>query len=230
MSNVVVISLGGSIVVPNQVDVPFVRRFVEMIRARAAAGNGTKLAIVVGGGATARTYQDAARSLNPNVSEEELDQIGIAATRVNARMLKAALGDLCEDRLVTDPTSVRRVTGSVIVGGGWKPGFSTDNVTVHLAESLDARDMINLSNIPQIFTADPKTDPAATPLTEVHWPEFLQIVGDEWVPGKNTPFDPVAARKASEIGMRVVVADGRNLPNLQSLLDGEPFLGTTIIP
>ena len=55
-------------------------------------------------------------------------------------------------------------------------------------------------------------------------------MGEEWVPGKNTPFDPVATRRAAELGMTVIAADGRDLANLEALLDGRPFVGTTIRP
>lgn len=116
------------------------------------------------------------------------------------------------------------------MAGGWKPGFSTDNVAVRLAESLGAQTVINLSNIEQIYTADPKTNPDAKPLTEISWNEFFEIAGEEWIPGKNTPFDPVASRRAAELGMKVIAADGRDLDNIEAILDGRAFLGTTIGP
>jgi uridylate kinase len=53
-------------------------------------------------------------------------------------------------------------------------------------------------------------------------------VGDEWVPGKNVPFDPVASRHAAKIGLPVICAAGRDIPNLAALLRGGPFLGTLI--
>jgi uridylate kinase len=54
------------------------------------------------------------------------------------------------------------------------------------------------------------------------------MVGDEWVPGKNVPFDPVASRHADRIGLKVICAAGRDLANLRKILQGEDFLGTTI--
>ncbi len=228
MSNVTVVSLGGSIVVPDEVDTAFTAQFVAAIRSRLAQEPQRRFALIVGGGATARRYQEAARSLLPDVDAYTLDEIGIAATRVNAHVIRAAFGDLCRDPLVTDPTRVASFTGRILVGGGWKPGFSTDNVAVRLAETLGARTVINLSNIRQIYTADPKTDPDATPLSSVTWDELREIVGDEWVPGKNTPFDPVATKRAAELAMTVIAADGRDLFNLAALLDGSSFVGTTI--
>lgn len=227
-----VISVGGSIVVPDGLDPEFVARFVRTIRLRVERDPDVRFALVIGGGSTARTYQAAARdvssALDRAVDQDALDTIGIAATRVNAEVMRAAFGELVEDALVTDPTSVRAFTGRILVAGGWKPGFSTDNVAVRLAESLGSNTVINLSNIRQIYTADPRIDPDATPLERVSWPELISIVGDEWIPGKNTPFDPVATRRAAELGMTVIAADGRDLPNLEALLDGREFVGTTI--
>jgi uridylate kinase len=230
MSRVTVISVGGSIVVPDGMDVDFVAKLVRLLRERLFEFPDEKLAMIVGGGSTARTYQAAARQLAPDADADALDEIGIAATRVNAQVLRAVFGDLCADPLVEDPTTVTSIAGRVLVGGGWKPGFSTDNVTVHLAESLGAKTLINLSNIRRIHTADPKVDPDARPLDSVSWAELREIVGDEWIPGKNTPFDPVATRRAAELEMTVISADGRDLENLRQLLNGEQFVGTTIHP
>ena len=230
MTSTTVISVGGSIVVPDGVDVEFVSGFVSSLRTRLERRPEAKLALVIGGGSTARAYQRSAKKLASNVDADTLDEIGIAATRLNAQVIRAAFGSLCKDPVFTDPTRVRSIAGRVLVGGGWKPGFSTDNVTVHLAEALGADTLVNLSNIRQIYTADPKTDPDATPLDTVSWDELRRIVGDEWVPGANTPFDPVATRRAAELGMTVIAADGRDLANLEALLDGRAFVGTTIRP
>lgn len=228
----IVISVGGSIVVPDGVDPEFVGRFVGTIRKRLEREPETRFALVIGGGSTARHYQAAAgevaAALGVSIDRSALDTIGIAATRVNAEVIRAAFCELVEDPLVTDPTAAQGITGRVLIAGGWKPGFSTDNVAVRLAESLGSDTVINLSNIPQIYTADPKIDPDATPLDTITWAELTRIVGDEWIPGKNTPFDPVATRRAAELGMTVIAADGRDLANLEALLDGQPFVGTTI--
>ena len=227
-TDIIVISLGGSIVVPNEVDTGFVRRFVSVVLARIATPGSPRIALVIGGGATARSYQAAARRIAPEVESAVLDEVGIAATRVNAAIVQAAFGNACRDPLVTDPTAVTGITGSVLVAGGWKPGFSTDNVAVHLAESLGANRLLNLSNINRIYTADPSEDPMAKPIDRMSWEDLLTITGTEWVPGKNTPFDPVAARRASQLDMTVITVDGRDLANFEALLDGKPFIGTTV--
>jgi uridylate kinase len=230
MKHTTVISLGGSIVVPDKVDVSFVRSFATRMRQRLEADGEWRLALVSGGGATARRYQAAAREVDPECDTATLDWIGVAATRINAEVVRSAFGELAPDPVVTNPEHPGDLAGRVIVGGGWKPGFSTDNVSVRLAETLGARTLINLSNIAKVYTADPREDPTARPLDTVSWADFRRIVGEEWVPGKNTPFDPVATRRAAELSMTVIAADGRDLDNLDAILDGKAFTGTTIGP
>jgi uridylate kinase len=54
------------------------------------------------------------------------------------------------------------------------------------------------------------------------------MVGDDWTPGKNLPFDPVATRRAAELGLQVITAGGRNLANVEAILEGREFTGTLI--
>jgi uridylate kinase len=79
-----------------------------------------------------------------------------------------------------------------------------------------------------VYTADPKIDSHARPLDSISWAEFRAIVGDEWTPGKNVPFDPIASRQAEKIGLKVICAAGRNLENLNNIICGREFIGTTI--
>ena len=225
---VTVISLGGSIVAPDGVDVDFLKSFVSLIQSFVKNDPERKFIFVVGGGGPARRYQNACREITANVKDEEADWIGIMATRLNARLIKAVMGELCNQEVVTNPMEVSPLTGRVMVAAGWKPGFSTDYDAVLLAERFKAYAVINLSNIEKVYTADPKTDPNASPIDKISWAEFRVMVGDDWVPGKNVPFDPVASRHAEKIGLKVICASGKNLENLKKILSGEDFTGTTI--
>jgi uridylate kinase len=118
--------------------------------------------------------------------------------------------------------------GRVLVASGWKPGFSSDYDAVLLAERFQAPAVINLSNIERVYTGDPRTNANVKPIDAISWADFRALVGDEWVPGKNTPFDPVASRHAAKIGLKVICAAGKNLPNLEKILNGEEFVGTII--
>ncbi|MDR1429870.1 MAG: UMP kinase [Spirochaetaceae bacterium] len=225
---VTVISLGGSIVAPDKVDEAFLKDFLALTETLLKDDEKRRFIFVVGGGGPARTWQNAYRNISGGGSNEEADWIGVMATRLNARLLKALLGEYCTQDVVIDPTQVGPFVGRVLVAAGWKPGFSSDYDAVLLAERFQADRVINLSNIEQVYTDDPRKNPEAKPIDRISWADFIRITGDEWVPGKNVPFDPVASKHAAKIGITVICAAGRNLENLKKLLSGAAFTGTTI--
>lgn len=226
---VTVVSLGGSIVAPDGVDVEFLSAFNGVVSEFLRADEKRRFIFVVGGGGPARAWQRAYREVvQGGGQDDQADWIGIMATRLNAQLLKAVMGDWCTQEVVIDPTQVQPFVGRVLVAAGWKPGFSTDYDAVLLAERFSADKVVNLSNIAKVYTADPRLDPTAQPIDSISWADFRKIVGDEWTPGKNVPFDPVASRHAAKIGLKVVCAAGKDLENLKAILSGAPFVGTEI--
>jgi len=228
--NVTVISLGGSIIAPKGLDIPFLKGFAKLVEDFLGGDENRKLIIVCGGGSLARDYQAALREVYQASSSEDQDWVGIAATRVNGELVRRILRPWCVENLVTDPTDPAVFTGRVMVAAGWKPGFSTDNDAVVLAQRFSASRVINLSNIAMVYSADPRTNPDARAREHLSWKEMLEIVGGEWTPGKNTPFDATAARAAAASRIPVVFAEGRNLENLERILTGGKYVGTTIGP
>ena len=87
---------------------------------------------------------------------------------------------------------------------------------------------MNLSNIEKVYTDDPRKNPDAKPLDSISWADFRKMVGDEWVPGKNCPFDPIASKKAEALGLTVICASGHDIKNIRAILDGNNYTGTTI--
>ncbi len=226
-----VLSLGGSIVAPEYPDTQFVAKFVSMVKDFLAKESQDRLILVVGGGGPARIYQKAFRevtSTQENEGTDAADWIGIMATRLNAQFVKACFGELCRESVVTDPTAANEFTGKILVAAGWKPGFSTDNDAVLLAEKFNADTVVNLSNIEKVYTDDPRKNPDAKPLDEISWADFRKMVGDEWIPGKNCPFDPIASKKAESLGLKVICAGGKNIENTRAILEGKSYVGTTI--
>jgi uridylate kinase len=144
---VTVISLGGSIIAPRGVDAAFLKGFFHLVEERLAAEPRQKLIIVCGGGSLARDYQAALREVNPDARSDDLDWVGVAATRVNGELLRRMLHPWCVEDLVTDPSAVSVFAGRILVAAGWKPGFSTDNDAVVLARRFSSGTVVNLSNI-----------------------------------------------------------------------------------
>ena len=214
---------------PDGVDVEFLKSFTRTIDGLIREDDSRGFILVVGGGGPARVWQNAYRSVcEQNYSPEEADWIGVMATRLNAQLIRAIFAKWCNQDVVTDPSRAESMTGKILIAAGWKPGFSSDYDAVILAERFNAKTVINLSNIEKVYTADPKKDPSARPLDRISWDDFRAMVGDEWVPGKNVPFDPVASRHAQKIGVKVICAAGKDLANLENIIRGGNFIGTTI--
>ena len=223
----IIISLGGSVLAPHQIDVDFLKQFRQLILK--FVHNGSRFAIICGGGKTAREYQGAAAKVVHAVPED-LDWLGIHATRLNAHLLRTIFRETAHAKLVKNPNEKIKLKESerVVVAAGWKPGRSTDYIAVLLAKNLGAKTVINITNTDYVYDKDPSKFGDARPLHNVSWKEFRKLIGvSRWSPGLNTPFDPVAAKVAEKLKLRVAVM-GKNLRNLDDFLVGKGFRGTVI--
>lgn len=227
-SKLVVISVGGSIISPDSVDIGFLSKLYKALKRYLEEDSQRKVVLVCGGGAPARVYQNAYKAVAPKADDSLADWIGIKATHLNGTLVRSIFEEFCTDPLVVDPTGEIGFEGQVLVAAGWKPGFSTDTDAVYLAKRFGGKLVINLSNIKKVYTDDPKKNPDARPLDTVTWDDFCRMVGSEWVPGKSTPFDPIASPIAKDAGIKVICSDGRNIDNTMNILYGRPFEGTVI--
>lgn len=221
MRDVVVISLGGSVLVPEDVDFYFLKEFKEMV---ISFIDKYKFVIVVGGGKTARRYQSAGKELGLN--DEALDWMGIYATWINAELVKITFEEKANKEIVKDPT--KKVSfENILIAGGWKPGWSTDYDAVLLAEQLGAKVVVNMTNVEYLHDKNPNEFPDTKKIGKIDWEGFKKIVGDEWKPGLNMPFDPVAAKKAAELGLKLVLV-GKDVENLRNYLERKEFKGSIV--
>ncbi|MBN2354453.1 MAG: UMP kinase [Spirochaetales bacterium] len=236
MRSTTVVSLGGSLIASDKGDARFLKSFYSILKRRLDADASRRFILVTGGGAIARenqrkyTYVRGSDEARP----DSQDWIGIAATKNNAELIRHIFEDYCKAEVLSDPEKLDDFEGQVLTASGWKPGRSTDYVAVALASRIKADKVINLTNIARVYSDDPRTNPAARALDEISWKDYRSIVGDEWSPGKNTPFDPVASKLAQKKGITVLIVKGSDqeadLKNLESALDGDRFFGTTIHP
>jgi len=224
-SKTIIISLGGSIVVPDEIDVGFVRSFREHILSYVSQGY--TFYIIVGGGKIARKYTNAANAIIA-LPKDELDWLGIYTTRLNADFIRLIFKDVAHHEIVTDPTQPLTTDKPIVIGAGWKPGWSTDYVSVQLAKTVGAKKVANLSNIDYAYDADPNTNPDAQKINSISWLEYRKLIPDGWDPGLSTPFDPIASKLAEELGIEVAIMNGKKLDNFKRYLDGETFEGTVI--
>ena len=220
-----IISLGGSLINPDgKPDIDFLGKFKAAILELLDSHS---FLLITGGGKVTRIYQNAAKELGV-LDQDDLDWIGIRPTLANADLVRSIFKDMAPEQIYTDPTDHIDLMHPVTVFGGWKPGWSTDYDTVLAAETFGAKKIINLSNVEHVYTDDPRTNPDAEKLENTTWDKLQEIIGTEWTPGMNAPFDPKAIDKARTLGLTVYFTSGSDMENLQKLLRGEKFVGTTI--
>jgi len=114
-----------------------------------------------------------------------------------------------------------------LVAGGWLPGCSTDYDAVLMAKNLRIKEIINISNVEYVYDKDPKKHVNAKKMEKMSWVEFGKLVGTKWKAGMNAPFDPIASIEARKLNMKAYII-GKDLTNLENLLDGKKFRGTVI--
>jgi len=225
----IVLSVGGSLVVPGGgINTDFLKKLDIFIRKQIKERR-RRFLIVIGGGSTARQYRDAGKNVVGTMSNEDLDWLGIHATRLNAHLVRTIFQDMAHPRVITNyERKLWNWYEPIVVGAGWKPGWSTDYCAAVLARDYKASVIINLSNIDYVYDKDPAKYKDAQVIKRTTWSYFENIVGTEWIPGTNAPFDPVASQLAKRHNMMVIVANGKNFRNLNKILNGEDFKGTVI--
>ncbi len=225
MEEKIIISLGGSLIIPEDLDGDFLKGFKSLILSQVEKGK--KFVIITGGGKIARKYQAVAKELASPV-DEDLDWIGIASLKLNAELLRVVFGEYAHDKVIPDLSLPFFSEKPVIIGSAHEPGHSTDWDSVHAAKTVGAKKIINLSNIDHVYDSDPKVNPNAKKIEQISWADYRKIIPKEWTSGLNSPFDPTASKLAENEGIKVVIMNGKPIDNFAKALNGEEFVGTVI--
>ena len=214
----IVLSLGGSILAKN-LDPDSFLKYAEVLR---KISKKHTLLVVAGGGEAARSYIDAARAVGAD--EVTCDYIGIEITRLNARLLAAALGPDASPEIPTNYLEAAKAIrpGKVVVMGGVTPGQTTDAVAAILAEFLRADLLTIATSIDGVYSADPNCDPSAVKYDRISPGELINIVMSiEMKAGSKSPVGPVAAKIIERCKLDALVMDARNPALLGEILNGE---------
>ena len=221
----VIISLGGSLIIPEEIDLQFLKDFKTLILSQVAKGK--KFVIVTGGWKICRKYQNAAKELG-NPSNEDLDWIGIASLKLNAELLRVIFCEQAHDRVISNLSTHFSFERPIVIGSAYEPGQSTDWDAVLGAKNVGAKKIINLSNIDYAYDKDPNKFKDAKKIERISWLDYRALIPKEWNPGLSTPFDPIASKMAQEADIEVAILNGKNIANLGMCLNGENFIGTHI--
>ena len=221
----VVVSVGGSLFVPGDIDTEFLTTFRRTILS--LVEKGFSFAIVTGGGKTARKYQAAGVEV-ANLSTLERDWVGIYVNNMHAEFFRIIFGKDAALSIVTDFSAHIPHSHPVVLVGAEAPGHSSDFDAVMVAKKLGAKKVINLSNIDYVYTADPKVDPNAQIIEKISWSEFRNIIPKTWEAGLSSPFDPLAAEEAEKLHLEVAIINGKKLDEFEHYLNEESFIGSVI--
>jgi uridylate kinase len=221
----IIISVGGSLIVPEKLNTSFLKKLKKFILKEIE--NNKKFIIITGGGKTARTYQETAKKVS-KLTNTDLDWLGIHATRLNGHLLRTIFHDIAYPVVIKNPNNAPKTPKPIVIAAGWKPGCSTDYDAVLIAKKLKIKKLINLSNIDYVYNKDPNKYKTATPIKEIDWKSFRSLLPKKWDPGLSSPFDPVAAKEAENLNMEVSIINGTRLTQVEKYIDGKKFIGTLI--
>lgn len=221
MKQTIIISLGGSLIIPKEIDTDFLIKFRRYILKNLKK---YRIIIVTGGGSICRHYVNSAKKIIA-LNNEEADLLGIEITKLNAYFVALILKNKV-DKIVNNPTEKSEFY-NVLVASGWKPGCSTDYDAVLLARTYKAKEIINLSNIDYIYDKDPKLK-GAKPYKRLSWNQLEKIQGKKWKAGMHKPFDPRAVSLAKRLKLRLIAINGKSIENLNNVLKKKKFIGTIV--
>lgn len=221
----IVISLGGSLIIPDELDLDFLKDFKELILSHVKQGK--KFLIITGGGKINTRYNNAAKQLG-NPIDKDLDWIGIASLRLNAELMRVIFAEYAHSQVINNLAEPLSFERPIVIGAAHQPGRSSDWDAVEGAKNVGAKKVINLSNADYVYDSDPKINPEAKKIEKVSWADYRNIIPKEWTSRLHSPFDPVASEAAEKEEIEVVIMNGKPIDNLANYLKGEKFAGTII--
>ena len=197
----IIISLGGSLVAPNKIDIGFLKNFRHCLSRLLEGNRGSstksgqkyQFFILVGGGKICRNYQKAL--LEFGAKSADRDWMGINVSKLNAEIVRQLFSGYSYEKIITDPNKKVKTSKDII---------------------------------DYVYDKNPSQFSDAKPLKEIDWKSFKHIVGDKWTPGLSMPFDPKASKLAERFKLKVAIINGKYLERLEDFLNNKPFVGTII--
>ena len=220
-----VISLGGSLIVPDDINYEYLLDFKKFITKYSKE---EKIIIVCGGGSTARKYINALEKNNADIKIR--GYIGIRVTRLNAWFLINFFKEGCNKNI---PKSIKEVKNlvkkdNIVILGGlrYHPEETSDGAAASLAKNYKT-DFINMTNIKGLYDKNPKLGNAKF-IPKISFSDFYRMIRKvKYNPGQHFVLDHNAAKIIKKNKIKTYVI-GPNLKNLEKLLKNKKFVGTVI--
>ena len=226
MKEVIVLSLGGSLIVPEKLDSKWLDLFKEEIN---NLKRRYKFVIVCGGGFVAREYITILK--NEHKTQKQQSMAGISVTRMNARIMMQIFGDIANKEL---PLNMKHVSNTlqkkdIVFCGALKyaPNQTSDSTAAKLADYLKAR-FINITNVDGLYTNNPLKDKKAKLIKKISWSDFEKIaLSIKYHPGQHFVLDQKASTIIRENKITTYII-GKKISSFRNLLNNKDFIGTII--
>lgn len=187
--------------------------------------NGFEIALVIGGGNIIRGARMSAAGW---IDRATADSMGMLATVMNSLALETALNaagvsartmsavsmpTICET-YARQPALHYLEKGQVVVlaGGTGNPFFTTDTSAVLRAAELRCDAVLKATQVDGVYSADPKTDPAAV--------RFERLSHDEAITRDLKVMDTAAFALARENQLPIIVGSIHKPSSVTGILDG----------
>lgn len=226
MKKVIIISLGGSLIIPEKIDIEFLKKFKEIIKKNM---NKYNFVVVCGGGSTARKYINGLR--DSGLNEKFQSMAGISTTRLNARFMTYFFGKDANNGIPHDMKQVKNLLKKnkiVFCGALRYEDKQTSDATASKLANFFKTDFINLTNVPGLHDKNPKKFKNAKFIEKISWKDFDKLANKEkFKPGQHFVLDQSASKIILKNKTTTYIL-GKDLNQLNNLLNNKKFKGTTI--
>ena len=248
---VIVLSLGGSLIIPNEIDTKFLKQFKEVILRNTKEH---KFVIVCGGGSTARKYIRGLDKEKINKKKFLQGLLGVSTTRLNARFMTYFFGEDANQGIPHNMKEIKNLLrfNPVVFCGAlrYAKDETSDATSAKLANYFKAP-FINLTNVKGLYDKNPKTEKIskrrfsvpgnskkeqknsreyknAKFIPEISWKDFDKMANKfVFKPGQNFVLDQTASKTIQKNKIKTYII-GKDLKQLENLLKGKKFIGTII--
>jgi uridylate kinase len=225
MKKVIVISLGGSQIIPNNINLKYLKEFKKILLKNT---NKYKFIIVCGGGSIARKYISALKEQDINKKLQSF--AGISATRMNARFMSYLFNIESKKGIPHTLNNLKKyVKNQPITFCGaleYKPNQTSDSTAAQIAKEFNSK-FINLTNVKGLYTKNPKKFKNARFIPEINYKDFHKMANkSKFTPGQHFVLDQTASKIILKNKIKTYILG--KLSDLDKLLKNQKFTGTTI--
>ncbi len=222
---VIVISLGGSLIIPKGIDLKLLNKFKKAIGKNLKK---FKFVIVCGGGSIAREYISALKL--SGVSEKLQNFSGISATRTNARFMSYFFNKNQEMGIPEKTSQVKALAKKedIVFCGAleYKPKQTSDSTAAELARELNAI-FVNLTAVDGLYDKNPGSRGARL-VSRISWRRFYEMSNRiKYRPGQHFVLDQAAAKIIMNHKIQTYIL-GKSMKNFDNFLNDRNFKGTRI--